>query len=500
MAFGTFPPQVRRRVVVTGLGAVTPLGVGAQSTWSALCEGKSATRALREAPFFFPSSIDSDRRLTTEEKGKRREELLAAMPCQVAAPVIGELVSTTDLPNFAPTSRETRATRFALHAVREALIHAKLIGTDAFCALTSGAVAHPNEAASDNSKRSSAPERRIASSCSAERIGVNLGVGMPSLVDVCDAAYNLFADPAQIRYNSISPLFVPKILGNMLTGLVAMTYNVHGPVGSSVGACATGGHCIGESASWIQQGRADVVICGSAEACITPVAIAGFSRMRALCTKYNNRPQEASRPFDKDRAGFIMGEGAGVLVLESLEHARERGAHIIAELRGFGTSSDAHDVAAPRPDGYGAKLCLRSALRDGGDVPAACVAYVNAHATGTIGDDLELHAIEAVLNGNDGSDNKSAIIRNSPLLVSSVKGGIGHLLGAAGSVEAAVAVMALHEQRAPPNVNLHVPSFPASGAIQLVQGTTGCAFKGEAVVSTSFGFGGMSTALLFTQF
>ncbi|RNF19721.1 putative beta-ketoacyl synthase family protein [Trypanosoma conorhini] len=462
MPFGSFPPFVRRRVVVTGLGAVTPLGHDVASTWAALCQGLSATRPLAEAPFFFPACLGTDRRLTPAARQKCHEQLIASMPCKVAAPVS----AAPGGPTFAPTTRETRATVFAHRAVEEALTHAKIF---------------------------EASGKQLRVSCAKERIGVNIGVGMPSLADVGDVSYSLYADPERVNYSRVNPLFVPKILGNMVAGLTAMKYGITGPLGSGVAACATGAHCIGEAAEWVRGGRADVVVCGGTEACITPVSIAGFSRMRALCTKYNDKPQEASRPFDKDRAGFVMGEGSGVVVLEELEHARQRGAPIFAELRGFGISSDAHDLAAPHPEGRGAQHCLRVALQDGGDVPASEVAYVNAHATGTIGDDLELQALDRVLGGDAGSG------RRRPLYVSSVKGGLGHLLGAAGSVEAIVAIVALHRQQAPPNINLVTPSAAASERLQLVRGRAALPFEGDAVVSTSFGFGGVNTALLFTR-
>ncbi|ESL11044.1 beta-ketoacyl synthase family protein [Trypanosoma rangeli SC58] len=385
------------------------------------------------------------------------------MPCKVAAPVC----ASPGGPTFASNSRETRATMFAYRAVEEALTQAKLFEESG---------------------------KRLRVSCAKERIGVNIGVGIPSLADVGDVSYNLYADSERVNYSRVNPLFVPKILGNMVAGLTAMKYQITGPIGSSVAACATGAHCIGEAADWVRGGRADVVVCGGTEACITPVSIAGFSRMRALCTKYNDKPQEASRPFDKDRAGFVMGEGCGIMVLEELEHARQRGAPILAELRGFGISSDAHDLAAPHPEGRGAQHCLRVALEDGGNVPATKVAYVNAHATGTIGDDLELHALDQVLGADAGSGHN----RRHPLYVSSVKGGLGHLLGAAGSVEAIVAIMALHRQQAPPNINLVAPSAKGLERLQLVRGHAPLTFQGEAVISTSFGFGGVNVALLFT--
>ncbi|KAG8343308.1 Beta ketoacyl synthase N terminal domain [Trypanosoma vivax] len=515
MPFGSFPPQVRRRVVVTGLGAVTPLGLSVSATWAALCKGVSAACSLSEVPFFFPPCLEVDARIAPEEKQRRREQLMAALPCQVAAPVRADSHATDDPShmdegvdgratnwnkpdNFTPTTRETRAMRFAQHATREALAQARFLEVDVRADDRDGSSTH----ASSPMQGSSLPYLR-------DRVGVNIGVGMPSLADVCDVSHSMYSDPNRVNYSRINPFFVPKILGNMMAGQIAIKYGITGPIGSSVAACATGAQCIGEAASWIRTGRADAVICGASEACITPVSIAGFTRMRALCTKYNETPHEASRPFDKGRGGFIMGEGAGVILLEEMEQAVKRGATIIAELRGFGISCDAHDVAAPHPEGRGAEVCVRLALKDGGDVPPSCVAYVNAHATGTIGDDVELNALNAALNGDDHADpdkchkagvciNSNSTRRHSPLCVSSVKGAIGHLLGAAGSVEAIVAVMALNEQRAPPNVNLSSPSSALSDRFTLPRGFAACTLQGEATISTSFGFGGVNTALLFT--
>lgn len=471
MGFGALPVRAPRRVVVTGIGMVTPLGLTAAETWGAVCRGQSGLRPLREAPHFLPGFLQSDRTLSPAQKNAALDKLIAAMPCQVAASVPSPAPAAAD--PFAPTAHEPRSFRFCARAVDEALSDA--------------ALQHLSDASRD-------------------RYGVNIGMGIPSLVDVVDVAAYLTGDLAPrgdagagaVHYSKVHPMFVPKILANMAAGSTAIRHKLRGPIGSSVAACATGAHCVGEAAAWIREGRADVMVCGATEACISPVSVAGFSRMRALCTQYNDSPATASRPFDTSRAGFVMGEGAGILILESLEHAMARAApRVYAELRGFGVSCDAHHVAAPHPEGLGVQRCIADALRDGGDVPAAAVGYVNAHATGTIGDDVELMAIQRSLR-------PSARAASGPLYVSSAKGGLGHLLGAAGSVEAGLTVLALHARQAPPTANLSSPCVTAeqeAAGLVCVKGAspqplpTGC----EAVISTSFGFGGINTALLFTE-
>ncbi|KAG5469557.1 hypothetical protein LSCM1_02780 [Leishmania martiniquensis] len=478
MGFGALPIRTPRRVVVTGIGMVTPLGISAASTWAAVCHGQSGIRPLLEAPYFLPGFIQNDKTLSPQQKAAALKKLVAALPCKVAASVQppaaaksaartpDELTHTAD--PFAPTAHEPRALRFCAHAVEEALSDAAL---------------QLSEAVRD-------------------RCGVNIGMGIPSLADVTDVSAYLTGgaiatDAGQVHYAKVHPLFLPKILGNMAAGQAAICHKLRGPIGSSVAACATGAHCIGEAASWIREGRADVMVCGATEACITPVSVAGFSRMRALCTQYNDTPSSASRPFDQSRSGFVMGEGSGVLILEALEHAMARAApRMYAELRGFGVSCDAHHMAVPHPDGIGARRCVEEALADGGDVPAAAVGYVNAHATGTIGDELELTAIQRALRP---SQSQSA----SALLVSSAKGGLGHLLGAAGSVEATLTALALHEQRAPPTANLTTPCLTPEQeecGLVCIQGSAAQQLQScEAAISTSFGFGGMNTALLFTR-
>lgn len=490
--FPEFPPTARRRVVVTGIGMITPLGLTASATWSGLCRGLTGTTTLNRVPQFLPGCIASHRQYSSADKVARLEALLDAMPCKVAAPVgvfEGEASEPADQEarqkTLNATAHQSRALLLGARAVSEALVDAQLIA--------------------DAHATTIAIQQR-------DRIGVHIGMGIPSLADVTDvAAYLLCGD--KVNYSAVNPFFVPKILGNMAAGETAIKYKVEGPVGSGVAACATGAHCIGEAAEWVRHGRADVMICGATEACITPVAVAGFSRMRALCTKYNGDPGRASRPFDANRGGFIMGEGAGVLIVEDYSHAVARGARIYAELRGFGVSCDAHHVAAPHPEGHGAAACIRLCLADGGNIPADCVSYVNAHATGTIGDSIELDAIEAsILQTSNHRDSGAEAIqskRRGPLRISSTKGALGHLLGAAGSVEACIALLALHHQRAPPTANLETPCVNSeeqlSRGFHLLQPEDAKTTDGlsalpdcSAVLSTSFGFGGINTALLFT--
>lgn len=497
MPFGAFPPSARRRVVVTGIGLITPVGLSTATTWEAVCTARTGTTSLAEVPYFLPTVIDSSgtgkrshpATASTEADGllaQRRQRIMDAMPCKVAAPVRDGSTADTQ---FAPTAHAPRSFRFAARAVDEALRDAQLLSPSVL------STPSPTDSASTASVSDSSAGSTTLVGVDVERIGVNIGVGIPSIPDVTDVALNLFADPAHVRYGRINPFFVPKILGNMAAADSAIRYNVRGPIGSSVAACATGAHCIGEAAEWVRSGRADVMICGATEACITPISIAGFARMRALCTKYNETPEGASRPFDVTRSGFVMGEGAGVLILEDLDHAKARGVrHVYGELRGLGISSDAYHVAAPHPDGRGAKHCISEALRDGGDVPVETVGYVNAHATGTVGDEVELSALHAALLSPP---------RKSPLYVSSSKGALGHLLGAAGSVEAAIALLALDRQLAPPTANLMTPCVTQEqldAGMALVQGRSAVPLQScEAVVSTSFGFGGVNTALLFTR-
>lgn len=291
-------------------------------------------------------------------------------------------------------------------------------------------------------------------------------------------------------YKKVSPLFVPKLLINLAAGHISIAHSFLGPNHSASTACTTGAHSIGDAARFIACGDASVMLAGGAESCIHPLALGGFARARSLSTAYNDTPERASRPFDTGRDGFVIGEGAGVMVLEELEHAKARGARIYAELVGYGCSADAFHITAPRTDGAGALLAMRRALRSAGIKPKE-VGYINAHATSTaVGDAAEAAAIATLMLGEDGVDKKAEVT------VSSTKGAMGHLLGAAGAVEAVFCVKAIQEGMVPPTLNLHQPS-PDLGFNYVplkVQEK-----KVDVVLSNSFGFGGTNASLVFAR-
>ena len=389
------PLTLTRRVVVTGVGLVTPLGVGVAEVWPALLAGRSALAAV--TPSNFPSIACLD------------------LPSKVVAPLPPSAVD-----RFVPPSLRSSTSPF----IHYALAAASLALTDADY--------HPT------------------SPTSLDRTGVCIGSGIGSVEDTA-AQSRLLQDRGR---RGVSPYGIPRLLANLAAGHVSIQHHLRGPNHTVSTACTTGAHSIGDAARFIQHGDADVMLAGGTEQGITPLSMALFSRCRALSTHYNDTPHLASQPFSAGRDGFVMGDGAGVLVLEELSHALARGARVYAEVRGYGCSADAHHITAPPIDGRGARLCMQRALHSSGLLPSH-IDYINAHATSTpLGDAVENHAIHAVFGPHA-----------AHLSVSSTKGAVGHLLGAAGAVEAAFTVLAIHYQQVPPTLNLDVKGERGRGGV-----------------------------------
>jgi 3-oxoacyl-[acyl-carrier-protein] synthase II len=315
-----------------------------------------------------------------------------------------------------------------------------------------------------------------------ERTGVNIGAGIGGLSTIADTAVDLHEKGPR---RGVSPFFIPSALINLASGQVSIKHGFKGPNHAVVTACATGAHAVGDAMRFIQYGDADVMVAGGAEAAVCKIGIAGFIACRAMSTHFNDDPTRASRPYDRDRDGFVMGEGAGALVLEELEHARARGAKIYAEVIGYGLAGDAYHITAPAEDGDGGYRAMRAAIARAGLEPAD-IDYINAHGTSTpLGDEIELGAVERLFGQAAGK-----------LTMSSTKSSIGHLLGAAGAVEACFSILALRDQIAPPTINLDNPSVDTP--VDLAPNAAK-PMKIDVAMSNSFGFGGTNASVVFKK-
>mmetsp|Transcript_2909 Transcript_2909/g.6736 ORF Transcript_2909/g.6736 Transcript_2909/m.6736 type:complete len:472 (-) Transcript_2909:29-1444(-) len=450
-----------RRVVVTGMGCATPLGLDLPSTWAALLSASSSTDNGIGITTLEQSLIHQN--LPTDVLD-REMALAKTLPCQVAAPV-------RDLDYDARTARFVQ---LALMAGREAAQNANLLswlGHDS------------NGGINDDNVDDTIRQRR-------ERVGTCIGSGMSSVREVANAAQTTYGRNTIRR---LSPHFVPKVLSNSAAGRLSLSLSLMGPNHSASTACAAGAHALGDAMRCIQYGDADIMLAGGAEACIDPLSMGGFCRLKALSTGFNDDPMLSSRPFDKKRDGFVMGEGAAVLVLEELEHAIGRGADILCEIKGYGLTGDAHHVTAPDPDGRGAERAMAMALERAGLRPGD-VDYVNAHSTSTpLGDEIEARSIDRTLITGDGTGGRA-----NDLFVSSTKGATGHLLGAAGAIEAVFTAKSMADGTIPPTANLDQVCDQDVG-FKYVTGEP-LHHEVKVAMSNSFGFGGTNAAVIFANF
>lgn len=423
-----------RRVVITGLGLVTPLGTGVEHVWKGILDGRSGIRPI--------TAFD------TEGYG-----------CTIA----GEVPSVDgrgggeagqpgvfDPDQVMSAKDRKRVDDFILYAIAAA-----------------------DEALADANWKPESEDDK-------EATGVMVGSGIGGLGPIADTAIILKEQGPR----RVSPFFIPSALINLASGQISIRHGLKGPNHSVVTACATGAHAIGDAARMIALGDADVMVAGGAESSVVPIGIAGFLACKALCTAYNDTPEKASRPYDRGHAGFVMGEGAGIMVLEEYEHAKARGAKIYAEVVGYGMSGDAYHITAPSEDGDGGLRAMKAALKRAGMQPSD-LDYVNTHGTSTMADWIELKAVERLV-GDHAKD----------LAVSSTKSMTGHLLGAAGAIESIFSVLAIRDQMAPPTINLDDPEMETP--IDLIP-HKGKAKKIDVAMSNSFGFGGTNAAVIFKK-
>jgi len=412
---------LKNRVVITGIGAITPIGIGKDAFWQGLLAGKSGiTKTTR-----FDAS-------------------------EYTAQVAGEVkdFEPNDFIDKKEAKRMDRNAQFAVAASKLAIEDAKL------------------EITEEN----------------ADRVGAYIGTGIGG-IETLHKQYETLFDKGPSR---ISPFFVPMMIGNMAAGQVSITFGLKGPSSCIVTACASGTNSIGDAFRVIQRGDADVMLAGGTEACISPAAVAGFCSMKALCSDFNEEPTRASRPFDKNRSGFVMGEGSGVVVLETLEHAKQRGAHIYAELVGYGSNSDAYHITSPSPGGAQAAKCMQLALKDAAMNPQD-IDYINAHGTSTsMNDETETMAVKTVF-GEHAYD----------LAMSSIKSMTGHLLGAAGGIECIATALTVEQDMMPPTINYETPDegldldyVPNEARQKTV----------NAALTNSLGFGGHNACLILRKY
>jgi 3-oxoacyl-[acyl-carrier-protein] synthase II len=417
-----------RRVVVTGLGMVTPLACGVDATWQRLIEGKSGARRIE--------TFDVS-------------DLAAKIACQVPRGDGSDGSFNAD--QWMEPKEQRKVDDFIIFAMSAA-----------------------TQALADAGWKPESRDDQIET-------GVLIGAGIGGLTGIAETSITL----KERGPRRVSPFFIPGRLINLASGYVSIAHGLRGPNHAVVTACSSGAHAIGDASRLVALGDAEVMVAGGTESPISRIGVAGFIACRALSSGFNDTPEKASRPYDRDRDGFVMGEGAGMVVLESLEHAQKRGARIYAEVIGYGLSGDAHHITAPAEDGDGAFRCMKMALARANISPAE-LDYINAHGTSTpLGDEIELGAVQRLV-GNDAAH----------ISMSSTKSSIGHLLGAAGAVEAIFSILAMRDGIAPPTINLDNPSVET--AIDLVPHRSKKR-KIDTVLSNSFGFGGTNASLVFRR-